>query len=465
MKVFLIYPNQLFEDTSILKEYDKVLLIEEPLFFTQYVFHKQKLIFHRATMKMYEEFLHKKNISVTYIEHYKIKKTEDIKNFFPSNITHVGYYDLVDDWLEKKIKKVIRSLDVCVYDSPLFLLSARDIEAYPQKDGYTMNSFYIQMRKKFNILIDKDNKPVGGSWSFDKENRKKIPQNVVLPKIKIQKDTYFDKASTYVEKYFKSNYGKTELYMYAHTFGGAQKRLDLFLKERFSNFGIYEDAIMQDEHVLFHSVISPYLNVGLITPEFVVHKILSYAKQKNIPLNSVEGFIRQIIGWREFMRLMYRKKGITMRTANFFKHTKKLPKTFWTADTKITPVDKTISKVMQTAYCHHIERLMILSNYMLLSEYDPDQVYVWFMELFIDAYDWVMVPNVYGMGQYADGGIFATKPYISGSNYIHKMSDYKKDFWSDTWDDLYWNFIKKHAAYFSKNPRMKLIVTLAKKKS
>lgn len=460
MKIFLVYPNQLFENTDILEGYDKVFLIEDSLFFTKYNFHKQKLILHRATMKMYENFLKDKKYSVSYIDNHQLEKEENIKTFLPKKITKIGYYDTVDERLETRLKKNLKDIDCNVYDTPLFLLSQKEVQAYPDKKTYTMNSFYIEMRKKLSILIDDNKKPIGGSWSFDKENRKKIPKGMEVPTISHIEDEFFKEAHAYIEKYFKNNYGETDFYMYTHTFKDAKKHFKIFLKERFENFGIYEDAISKDEHTLFHSIISPYLNIGLLTPQYIVKETLDYAQKNNIPLNSLEGFIRQIIGWREFMRLMYRKKGNEMLTSNFFKHTKKIPKTFWTAQTEIEPLDITISKINKTAYCHHIERLMILSNYMLLAEYDPDEIYIWFMELFIDAYEWVMVPNVYDMGQYADGGIFATKPYISGSNYIFKMSDYKKGDWSKKWDDLYWNFIEKHAKAFSKNPRMSLIVSL-----
>jgi deoxyribodipyrimidine photolyase-related protein len=465
MKLFLIYPHQIFEDISLLKTYDKVFLIEDPLFFTQYTFHKQKLIFHRATMKAYENFLKENNILVQYIEHSTIQETRDIVNFFPKNISQIGHYDFVDDWLYKKVSKALRDISVVQYDTSLFILTHKEVQEYPDKQNYSMNSFYIEMRKKLNILIDEKQKPVGGSWSFDSENRKKIPKGIHMPSHKILKDKWHKEASEYIEKYFKNNYGETDIYMYVHTFEDARAHMFSFFKERFENFGPYEDAIIDTEHILFHSVLSPLINIGLLTPHYVIEQACMYAQKNNIPLNSLEGFVRQIIGWREFMRLMYIKKGRVMRTSNFFNHTKKLPETFWSGHTKIVPIDTTISKVLQTAYCHHIERLMIMSNYMLLAEYHPDQVYKWFMELFIDAYDWVMVPNVYGMGQYADGGIFATKPYISGSNYILKMSNYTKGIWTEEWNDLYWNFIEKNAKAFSKNPRMSLIVSLAKKRA
>ena len=181
-------------------------------------------------------------------------------------------------------------------------------------------------------------------------------------------------------------------------------------------------------------------------------------KSADIPLNSTEGFIRQVTGWRDFIRIVYMLKGSEQRTCNYWKFKRKIPFCFYTGKTGIEPIDVVIQKVLETGYCHHIERLMVLGNFMLLCEFDPDEVYRWFMELFIDAYDWVMVPNVYGMSQFADGGLMSTKPYISGSNYLMKMSDYPKGDWQETWDALFWNFMNKHRSFFLKNPRLGMLV-------
>ena len=225
--------------------------------------------------------------------------------------------------------------------------------------------------------------------------------------------------------------------IYPSNFIEAEKWLDDFLNERFIEFGIYEDAIHSDEIFLNHSILSPLINSGLLTPDFILERVLDFSKSNDIPLNSLEGFVRQIIGWREFIRGLYISKGVFSRNLNFWNFTKKIPKSFYSAETGILPVDDTINKINNTSYCHHIERLMIIGNFMLLCEFDPDEVHKWFMELFIDAYDWVMVPNVYGMSQFADGGLFSTKPYISSSNYIIKMSNYKKGEWSSIWDGLF----------------------------
>ena len=207
------------------------------------------------------------------------------------------------------------------------------------------------------------------------------------------------------------------------------------------------------------------INSGLLTPSYVVNELNDYATKKNIPINSYEGIIRQIIGWREFIRGVYVSKGNIERTKNYWGFTKKMPDSFYTASTGIKPVDDSINKVNDNAYLHHIERLMVIGNFMFLCDINPDDVYKWFMELFIDSYDWVMVPNVYGMSQFADGGLMSTKPYISSSNYIMKMSDYKKGEWQKIWDGLYWRFIHKNQSFFTSNPRLSMMVRTLNKMS
>ena len=216
---------------------------------------------------------------------------------------------------------------------------------------------------------------------------------------------------------------------------------------------------------MFHSVLTPYLNIGLITPKEVVNKIIDYAEHHDIPINSYEGIIRQIIGWREFIRGIYAEDGVKQRTTNFWKFDRSMPSSFYDGTTGIPPIDVTIKKLLKNAYLHHIERLMIMGNFLFLLKINPNHVYRWFMELHIDAYDWVMVPNVYGMSQFSDGGLMSTKPYISGSNYILKMSDYKKGEWCEIWDALYWNFINENRDFFRKNPRTSMMINMYDKKS
>ena len=326
-----------------------------------------------------------------------------------------------------------------------------------------MATFYKQQRIEKNILI-LDGNPIGEKWSFDEENRKKIPESLIIPsQLKFKEDTIIKDVKKLVNILFAKHPGGTENFWLGTSREDALKALDLFIKEKIKNFGHYEDAVKKSSPFLFHSILSPYINLGLITPKEVVNKLLTANKKKNIPINSLEGFIRQVIGWREFMRGIYQNFSDRLEKTNYFNQKRKLTDDWYNGTTGIDPIDDAIHDVLKYGYTHHIVRLMHLSNVMNLSQLHPNEIYKWFMEMFVDSSDWVMSPNVYGMGTFSDGGIFSTKPYICGSNYIIKMSNYKKGNWSDIVDGLYWNFIHNNRYVLSKNPRMGMVMMSYKK--
>jgi deoxyribodipyrimidine photolyase-related protein len=463
MEAALVFPHQLFEENPILKPGIKVYLIEEYLFFNQYRFHKQKLAFHRASMKSHQQFLLGKKYDVRYIDSHQ--PASDVRQFIETlSAAALHVIDPVDDYLSKRLRKKCqqKGIKLQVYDNPSFINTREALADFfnPKKKKFFQTKFYIQQRKALKILVDQTEEPAGGKWTFDTENRKRYPAKKISPEIIYpEADQVFGEAIMYVEEYFPDHPGElSSTPLYPNTFEQAKDWLAQFLKNRFSYFGDYEDALVAEQSILHHSVLSPLLNSGLLTPKFVVSEILAFAERKNIGLNNTEGIIRQIIGWREFIRGVYEAKGAVERTTNFWGFSRKIPKSFYTGTTGIDPVDITIKKLLKTGYNHHIERLMVLGNFMLLCEFDPDEVYRWFMELYIDAYDWVMVPNVYGMSQFADGGILSTKPYISGSNYLMKMGDFPKGSWQATWDGLFWRFIDVHRDFFLRNPRMRMLV-------
>ncbi len=319
-----------------------------------------------------------------------------------------------------------------------------------------MADFYKWQRQRMNILMDGD-QPEGGQWSYDEENRKKVPKKLLptIPEIlSIRRDDIDNQAKEYVEKRFSKHPGSLDQLYYPTSHRSARRWLKHFLANRFEHFGDYEDAIVEGESWLWHSVLTPAMNIGLLTPGEVVKATLAYADKHAVPLNSLEGFLRQVIGWREFMRATYEDLGVPMRTTNHWQHRRAMPKSFYDATTGIAPVDDTIRRLLETGYCHHIERLMVLGGFMFLCEIDPDDIYRWFMEMFIDSYDWVMVPNVYAMSQNADGGLITTKPYFSGSSYIRKMSHYKQEPWCEIWDGLYWRWIWNHVDDLGKEPEV-----------
>ena len=461
----IIFPNQLFEESNLFLNNKKTYLIEEHLFFKQFNFHKQKLVFHRSSMKNYENYLLSKGIDIAYIE--TKNQESDIRIFLDKiNVTEINIYHPEDNWLEKRIKKSCKknNIKINIEENPLFLTAHDDLLPFfnPEKKKLFQTSFYKSQRKKMKILIDNDQNPVGGKWTYDDMNRHKFPKNKKTPTLdysKLQSENYRDSVN-YVQKNFTENFGIiNDIQLYPTDFKSSRLWFNDFLKTRFDEFGIYEDAVLIRESIINHSVLSPLINSGLLNPKYVVKNSLEFYKKNKIPINSTEGFIRQIIGWREFIRGVYVSKGSEERTKNYWNFNRKIPKSFYDGNTGIDPIDDTIKKVEKSAYGNHIERLMILGNFMVLCEFDPNEVYKWFMEVFIDSYDWVMVPNVYGMSQFADGGLMSTKPYISSSNYIIKMSDYKKGEWSDIWDGLFWSFMDKQRDFFKKNPRMRMLIS------
>lgn len=464
--VKLIFPHQLFQFNPLFQLEGPIYLVEEFLFFKQYNFHKQKIAFHRASMKFYQKFMLDKGFSINYIQ--STDNESDIRLLIPklhaSGVGSISIIDPCDNWLLKRIKTACQSLNiqVNVLDSPMFLNSNEDIETFfkPTKKKFFQTEFYKQERIRKNILIDQHGGPEGGQWTFDVDNRKKYPKNKAIIPVEFPSlDSFTKEAYTYVNEHFSKNIGElSDYFIYPIGFEASEKWLQQFLEKRMSEFGDYEDAILRHEIIINHSVISPMLNIGLLTPDQIITQLIEYSRKNSLPINSVEGFIRQVIGWREFIRGVYISKGTEERTKNYWSFDKKIPASFYNGTTGILPIDDTIKKVLKTGYCHHIERLMILGNFMLLCEFDPDEVYRWFMELFIDAYDWVMVPNVYGMSQFADGGLMSSKPYVSGSNYLMKMSDYPKGEWQEIWDALFWRFLDKQRLFFLKNPRLSMLV-------
>ncbi|MDX1477673.1 MAG: cryptochrome/photolyase family protein [Saprospiraceae bacterium] len=467
MKEFVVlFPHQLFAAHPLLEKGHPVWMVEEFLFFRQYPFHKQKIAFHRASMQAYAAMLRNRDLEVRYIEAQE--DIADVRKLFAhlaeEEIAAVHYIDPVDDWLATRVREGSRQCEITVhqYETSLFLNTSDELAAFfgKDKERYFHHDWYVAQRKSTGILIEGDDAPVGGQWSFDADNRERFPADRKPPSVNFpEPDGHYRDAVAYVETHFQDSPGElTEQPLYPWDHHGARAWLEQFLAVRFADFGPYEDAIVKDAGILHHSVLTPQLNTGLLTPKEVVEAALDHAASNDIPINSLEGFIRQVIGWREFIRGMYVFHGGRQRTTNFWGFERKIPAAFYEGTTGIEPVDHTIRKVLDTGYCHHIERLMVLGNFMLLCEFDPDEVYRWFMELFIDAYDWVMVPNVYGMSQFADGGLMATKPYLSGSNYIRKMSDYPKGDWQQVWDGLFWRFMHVHRDFFSGNPRLGMLL-------
>lgn len=466
MQAALIYPHQLFENHPALPGSSAVFLVEDPLLFSHYRFHRCKLILHRASMELYADCLRRQDRSVHLIEAVSLSGGRGVGEILRQHgVTRVHCVDPCDDWMQQRLQASLGAAGIPleILNDPHFLTppAAFDrLNASGKKWFFT--DFYIDQRKRLGILLDNGVKPVGGKWSFDPENRKKLPGEIRIPPAwqpasagSSAEQTAVQAASVRVTRQYPDAPGDARNFNFPVSRAQALEALRKFLDERLADFGLYEDAMHTDHVVLFHSLLTPPLNIGLLSPEEVVAAALQ--RSNDVPLNSLEGFIRQVIGWREYMRGVYLHFGRRQRCRNFWNFQRPLPAAFYDGTTGIEPVDLVIHRVLKHAWCHHIERLMILGNFMLLCELHPDDVYRWFMELFIDAYDWVMVPNVYGMSQYADGGLITTKPYISGSAYVLKMSNFRRGPWCEIWDALYWRFVDRHRDFFAGNPRMSMM--------
>jgi deoxyribodipyrimidine photolyase-related protein len=336
-----------------------------------------------------------------------------------------------------------------------------------------MENFYRYMRVKHNIFMQGD-KPIGGKWNYDKDNRKfpKEVANLSSPKT-FSPDAITDEVLELVDVTFSDHFGDLYPFNLAVTRKQALASLNHFIKERLSRFGDYQDAMIENEPYLYHSFLSFYINTGLLLPREVIKKVETAYQAHDIPINAAEGFIRQILGWREYIRGIYWHKMPQYAESNYFNANKPLPDLFWTGDTKLNCLSQCVNETQQNAYAHHIQRLMVLGNFLLLLGVDPEQVNEWYLIVYADAFEWVELPNVTGMILYADGGYLASKPYAAGGAYINRMSNYCKschyNVKEKTGDQacpfnyLYWNFLDQHQDKLSKNQRLAMVYSTLRK--
>ena len=413
MSRLLVLPNQLFDIKYFTKDIKNVVLYEHPQYFTKYNFNKKKLVLHRASMKKYQDYLEKKGYHVDYL---------DYSQKLPSN------FDIIFEYTDKlKIPKKE------IIPTPNFLLSMELLEKYRKKtDKFFFNAFYMWSKKELNILP--------GVKSQDKSNRKRMPKNLNVPSVpKIKNNAFVKEAIEYVEKHFSKNYGNCDNFNYPIDHDTAHKWLSEFINKKFNNFGDYQDFIKNGEGFMFHSLLSSSINIGLINPKDIID-IITPIKSK-IPLNSYEGYVRQLF-WREYQRLCYLY--FKFDGLNYFGNSKKLNKKWYTGELGIPPVDDAIKFGFETGYLHHIQRLMVMGNFMNISGISPKEGLKWFMEFSCDSYEWVMYQNVYDMVFFVSDGKTMRRPYASTSNYIMNMSDYKRGEWNKEWDDKYREWVEKN---------------------
>jgi deoxyribodipyrimidine photolyase-related protein len=372
MNFFLVFPHQLFDSSQYYSDADQIMLIESPLFFADYQYdqkmHQQKILLHRASMKFFANELKDQNKKVEYWDYEQKNLLEDVfVSLKQKNISTVKIYEVVDYTLKKRLKQVAHKHDVRIkwLQTPMFLNSTNQNQSYrSEKKRWFMADFYKFQRRRLGIFMDEDDNPVGGTWSYDEENRKKLPKKLIhdLPSIERQ-DTrnfeiekkYIGEAKDYVTQNFSLHPGSIDTFVYPVSRPGAEAWLVKFFQERFELFGPYEDAISENKNWLYHSILTPMMNIGLLTPKYVIDQALSFAQNNHVPINSLEGFIRQIIGWREFMRATYQDLGVQMRNGNYWKHERKIPSSFYNGTTGIDPIDDTIKRINQYGYCGRCE--------------------------------------------------------------------------------------------------------------
>ncbi len=468
-RAFIILGDQLFDEVPGFDPTAPVFMREDWGLCSNDQHHKQKLVLFLSAMRTHSDDLRAKG----HLVHYEKLAAG----------TGVSYLDALHVWLDrKKIKSIqmvepadgfflqdlaawasLAKIDVQLLPSPAFMTSGEDWRRYrSQYKRLHMADFYSLQRKRLGIMVDHQGVPEGGQWSFDTENRRSLPRWIQPPPVKpLFRGHHVDEVSRLVAREFSSHPGEIEPFGWATSRQQARALLDDFVTNRLADFGPYEDAVSKDHSVLWHSQLSYLMNMGLLTPGEIIKQVLA---RPSIPLASREGFVRQVIGWREFLYHVdreYREGKQYQR--NKLDHQRRLSSKWWTGSTGLQPIDHCIKKALNTGYLHHIERLMILGSSMLLCEVHPDDSYKWFMEMFIDSAEWVMRPNVYGMSQFADGGMFATKPYISGSAYLRKMTDFPPGPWCDEWDGLFWRFIYQNRERLGANQRMSMMVRQVEK--
>lgn len=455
--------------TALQSESAPVILIESSQHGQERPYHRQKLVLVWSAMRHFAEELRQLGWQVTYeiAEDFETPLRHWIK---ANGITELRLMQPND----RPFGEFVASLDlpckITLLPNNLFLWTADQFRAWAKgRKNLLMEYFYREGRQRYQVLMEGKH-PVGGVWNLDKENRKppKGKLNTPAP-LWFEPDAITQEVIDWVKSRNFSSYGEVEPFRWAVTRSQALQVLEHFITTRLPMFGPYQDAMVTGEATMWHAMLSPYLNLGLLHPLEVIRTAEQAYHEQQLDLNSVEGFIRQILGWREYMHGLYHYVDADYPQRNWFNHTRPLPEFFWNADrTDMNCLHQTLKQVETMAYGHHIQRLMVLSNFALIAGLSPQAVENWFHAAFIDAYDWVMQTNVIGMGLFADGGILASKPYAASANYINKMSDYcKKCVYSPTartgdkacpFNFFYWDFLDRHRNKLKFQGRMSFIL-------
>jgi deoxyribodipyrimidine photolyase-related protein len=443
--------------------------------------HKQKIAFLFSAMRHFAEELRREGIAVDHVRlddagntgsfTGELRRAVDRHGVSEIFVTEPGewrVWDMIRGWQE------LLGLPVHIREDDRFLCSRNEFARWAGNRGQLrMEFFYREMRRKTDLLMAGDD-PEGGQWNYDRENRKRLPKDLPPPKRPcFAPDAITQEVLNLVAARFASHFGDLEPFGWAVTRADALEALDYFTERCLPSFGDYQDAMKQGEDFLYHSVLSPYLNAGLLTAYEVCKLAEAAYRKKTAPLNAVEGFIRQIIGWREYVRGIYWTRMPDYAATNHLGAKRRLPAFYWTGGTSMNCLKECIRSTRQHAYAHHIQRLMVTGNFALLAGIAPHEIEEWYLLVYADAYEWVELPNVHGMVMHADGGVLGSKPYAASGAYINRMSDYCTQCAYDPnaksgpkacpFNYLYWNFLIENESKLSANPRMAMPYrTLAK---
>ncbi len=475
----IILGDQLSHNISSLqninKKNDTVMMCEIKDEATFIKHHKKKIAFIFSAMRHFAQQLEDKKINILYSKiedkdnthHFvsEIKRRVNLSNIDTIFVTAPSEYRLlkeVETWQEQL------NVPVAILDDDRFVCTINEFSDWAEgKKQLTMEFFYRYLRKKHNILME-SGKPMVGKWNYDADNRKRPNKSLVIPKPTITKpDVITGSVLSVVDKYFSDHFGDLEPFYFAVTHQQATQVLQQFIAQRLVLFGDYQDAMIEGEPWMYHAHIGFYLNIGLLLPKDVIALAEQAYIDKKAPLNAVEGFIRQVLGWREYVRGIYWLKMPEYETQNFFNCSRNLPDFYWTGKTKMNCLKQCVEETKANAYAHHIQRLMVLGNFALIAGIQPEAVNNWFWVVYADAYQWVELPNVSGMILFADGGFLATKPYAAGGAYINKMSDYCKNCYYKVskkvgedacpFNYLYWDFLQRNRENLKTNHRVAMM--------
>ncbi|GAB4524495.1 MAG: cryptochrome/photolyase family protein [Anaerolineae bacterium] len=458
------HPALAAAEAAVGKSNIHVVMIESQKRTAQRPYQRKKLVLIYSAMRHYAQMLREQGYHVDYYTSaesmtHALQQHKEL--WRPEKLLTMAASEYFPRLYQTDHLSAALNIPVEVLPNTQFLIGRYNPYPEPEK-RLVMENFYRKMRRHFDVLMDSEDAPAGGEWNYDKQNRKPLPKNVALPDIpQFQPDETTQQVMADVAA--GDGVGQVDGFCYAVTHQQAEAALHDFIETRLQDFGAYEDAMTTRQGTLFHAILSPYINLGLLEPLQMIAAVEAAYREGRAPINSVEGFVRQVLGWREYMYWQYWQQMPDLAHKNHWNAAQPMPRFFWNGDTEMNCLHHVITRVIDTGYTHHIERLMVVSNFCLMAGIEPRAVLEWFMSFYIDAYDWVMQPNVIGMGLNADGGRTATKPYIASANYINKMSDYcqgcRYQHTQRTGDDacpfnyLYWNFLIANEDELRANPR------------